>query len=62
MNIYFIVAGTSTYNVIDSLNHLKKNTLNIFSSPKIKKEQFSKLDDIGIWNRALSGQRHRWRQ
>lgn len=51
MSIYLICAGTSTYDIIDSVNSLKKNTeFSIFSteSTKIKKEQFSKLEDIGI--------------
>ena len=50
MSIYLICAGTSTYDIINSVNCLNKNTSSIFSinSNKIKKEQLSKLEDIGI--------------
>ena len=49
-NIYFICSGTSTNNIINSVNSINKNSSSFFDlfSKKIEKDKFSKLIDIGI--------------
>ena len=48
--IYFICRATNTNDTIDSINHLKKQNLFNFSSlPKIKNDDNSKLEEIGVY-------------